>query len=72
MGIMVGKKIALIKHHYYTFTLQLGPALKKLSLCTFCIALYILHRFVLKIESKVVFLTLLIGHHEYGMKQKRR
>ena len=23
------KKIALIKHHYYTFTLQLGPALKK-------------------------------------------
>ena len=50
---MVGKKIALIKHHYYTFTLQLGPALKKLSLCIFCIALYFTDLFITAILTRM-------------------
>ena len=48
------KKIALIKHHYYTFTLQLGPALKKNShFVFFALHLYFTDLFITAILTRM-------------------
>ena len=47
------KKIALIKHHYYTFTLQLGPALKNSHFVFFALHLYFTDLFITAILTRM-------------------